>query len=239
KRQFVDVLILDTAGRLAIDEAMMDEVRRIHAAVNPIETLFVVDAMTGQDAANTARAFGEALPLTGGILTKADGDARGGAALSVRRITGAPVKFLGVGEKSAALEAFDPQRVAGRILGMGDVVSLVESVQEQTDQATAEKLAKKLKSGKGFDLADFREQLAQMQRMGGLESLLDKLPGMNRVPNAGEQAQRAAKEFRRQMAIIDSMTPAERRRPDVLNGSRKRRIAAGSGTQVQDVNRLL
>ncbi len=239
KRQFVDVLILDTAGRLAIDEAMMDEVRRIHAAVNPIETLFVVDAMTGQDAANTARAFGEALPLTGVILTKADGDARGGAALSVRRITGAPVKFLGVGEKSAALEAFDPQRVAGRILGMGDVVSLVESVQEQTDQATAEKLAKKLKSGKGFDLADFREQLAQMQRMGGLESLLDKLPGMNRVPNAGEQAQRAAKEFRRQMAIIDSMTPAERRRPDVLNGSRKRRIAAGSGTQVQDVNRLL
>ncbi|HEX7047062.1 MAG TPA: signal recognition particle protein [Gammaproteobacteria bacterium] len=239
KRKHVDVLILDTAGRLAIDEKMMDEVRGIHAAVEPIETLFVVDAMTGQDAANTAKAFGEALPLTGVILTKADGDARGGAALSVRNITGAPIKFLGVGEKSAALEAFDPARIAGRILGMGDVVSLVESVQEQTDQAKAEKLAKKLKSGKGFNLADFRDQLAQMQKMGGLESLMDKLPGMGKVPNAGAQAERANKEFRRQMAIIDSMTPRERRKPDLMNGSRKRRIAAGSGTQVQDINRLL
>ncbi len=239
RRQHVDVLILDTAGRLAVDDAMMDEVRRIHAAVEPVETLFVVDAMTGQDAANTAKAFGDVLPLTGVILTKTDGDARGGAALSVRRLTGAPIKFLGVGEKSAALEAFDPQRIAGRILGMGDVVSLVESVQEQTDQASAEKLAKKLKSGKGFDLADFREQLAQMQRMGGLESLLDKLPGSGKLPNAGEQAARANREFRRQMAIIDSMTPGERRQPDAMNGSRKRRIAAGSGTQVQDVNRLL
>jgi len=235
----VEVLILDTAGRLAIDEAMMDEVRQIHAAVEPIETLFVVDAMTGQDAANTAKAFGEALPLTGVILTKTDGDARGGAALSVRNITGAPIKFLGVGEKSAALEVFDPQRVAGRILGMGDVVSLVESVQEQTDQVAAEKLAKKLKSGKGFDLADFREQLGQMQRMGGLESFMDKLPGAGKIPNAGEQAARANKEFRRQMAIIDSMTPVERRKPDLMNGSRKRRIAAGSGTQIQDINRLL
>jgi len=239
RRLHVEVLILDTAGRLAIDEAMMDEVRQIHAAVEPIETLFVVDAMTGQDAANTAKAFGEALPLTGVILTKTDGDARGGAALSVRNITGAPIKFLGVGEKSAALEVFDPQRVAGRILGMGDVVSLVESVQEQTDQVAAEKLAKKLKSGKGFDLADFREQLGQMQRMGGLESFMDKLPGAGKIPNAGEQAARANKEFRRQMAIIDSMTPVERRKPDLMNGSRKRRIAAGSGTQIQDINRLL
>lgn len=239
RRAHVDVLILDTAGRLAIDQAMMDEVRQVHEAVTPVETLFVVDAMTGQDAASTAKAFGDVLPLTGVILTKTDGDARGGAALSVRNITGAPIKFLGVGEKSAALEAFDPERVAGRILGMGDIVSLVENVQEQTDVASAEKLAKKLKSGKGFDLADFRDQLAQMQRMGGLESLMDKLPGMGRMPNAGEQAARASKEFRRQMAIIDSMTPRERRRPDSLNGSRKRRIASGSGTQVQDVNRLL
>lgn len=239
RRQHIEVLILDTAGRLAIDQAMMDEVRQIHSAVEPVETLFVVDAMTGQDAANTAKAFGEALPLTGVILTKTDGDARGGAALSVRKITGAPIKFLGVGEKSAALEVFDPERVAGRILGMGDVVSLVESVQEQTDVAAAEKLAKKLKSGKGFNLADFREQLGQMQRMGGLESLMDKLPGAGKIPNAGEQAARANKEFRRQMAIIDSMTPAERRKPDLMNGSRKRRIAAGSGTQIQDINRLL
>ncbi|HEX7030411.1 MAG TPA: signal recognition particle protein [Gammaproteobacteria bacterium] len=239
KRQHAEVLILDTAGRLAVDEKMMDEVRRVHAAVEPVETLFVVDAMTGQDAANTAKAFGEALPLTGVILTKADGDARGGAALSVRNITGAPIRFLGTGEKSAALEAFDPGRVAGRILGMGDVVSLVESVQEQTDQAKAEKLAKKLKSGKGFDLADFRDQLAQMQKMGGLESLMDKLPGMGKVPNAGAQAERANREFRRQIAIIDSMTPRERRKPDLMNGSRKRRIAAGSGTQIQDINRLL
>lgn len=239
RKQHAEVLILDTAGRLAIDQAMMDEMREIHAAVEPIETLFVVDAMTGQDAANTAKAFGEALPLTGVILTKTDGDARGGAALSVRNITGAPIKFLGVGEKSAALEVFDPERVAGRILGMGDVVSLVESVQEQTDVAAAEKLAKKLKSGKGFNLADFRAQLDQMQRMGGLESLMDKLPGAGKIPNAGEQAARANKEFRRQMAIIDSMTPAERRKPDLMNGSRKRRIAAGSGTQIQDINRLL
>ncbi|MBW3566526.1 MAG: signal recognition particle protein [Proteobacteria bacterium] len=239
RRGHMDVLILDTAGRLAIDAAMMDEVRQIHAAVEPVETLFVVDAMTGQDAANTAKAFGDVLPLTGVILTKTDGDARGGAALSVRNVTGAPLKFLGVGEKAGALEVFDPKRVAGRILGMGDVVSLVESVQEQTDQAAAEKLAKKLKSGKGFNLADFRAQLAQMQSMGGLESIMDKLPGAGKIPNAGEQAARANKEFRRQMAIIDSMTPIERRKPDLMNGSRKRRIAAGSGTQIQDINRLL
>lgn len=234
-----DVVILDSAGRTAIDQAMMDEIRAIHAAVDPVETLFVVDSMTGQDAANTAKAFGEALPLTGIILTKADGDARGGAALSVREITGAPIKFLGTGEKNTALEAFDPKRIADRILGMGDIVSLVEDVQSQTDQAEAEKLAKKLQSGKGFDLADFRQQLAQMRNMGGLESLLDKLPGGARLPDGAAQAAMGDQQLTRQVAIIDSMTPRERRRPDIINGSRKRRIAAGSGTQVQDVNRLV
>ena len=234
-----EVVILDSAGRTAVDQAMMEEISAIHSAVNPVETLFVVDSMTGQDAANVARAFGEALPLTGVILTKADGDARGGAALSVREVTGVPIKFMGVGEKNTALEAFDPQRVAGRILGKGDIVSLVEDVQSQTDQAEAEKLAKKLQTGKGFNLMDFRQQLEQMRKMGGLESLLDKLPGGAKLPNGAAQAAMGDQQVTRQIAIIDSMTPKERKRPDIINGSRKRRIAGGSGTQVQDVNRLV
>ncbi|MDX1444314.1 MAG: signal recognition particle protein [Gammaproteobacteria bacterium] len=234
-----DVVILDSAGRTAVDAAMMEEISAIHSAVNPVETLFVVDSMTGQDAANVAKAFGEALPLTGVILTKADGDARGGAALSVREITGAPIKFMGVGEKNTALEAFDPKRVADRILGMGDIVSLVEDVQSQTDQAEAEKLAKKLKTGKGFNLMDFRQQLEQMRKMGGIESLMDKLPGGAKLPNGAAQAAMGDQQVTRQIAIIDSMTPRERKRPDIINGSRKRRIASGSGTQVQDVNRLV
>lgn len=239
RRQSADVLVLDTAGRLGVDAAMMTEIRDIHAAVEPVETLFVVDSMTGQDAANTARAFGEVLPLTGVILTKADGDARGGAALSVREITGKPIKFIGVGEKSAALEVFDARRVVSRMLGMGDVVALVESVQEQVDQQAAEKLAGKLKSGKGFDLADFRSQLQQMQNMGGLANLIDKLPGAGKLKAGAAQLGQADRSVRQQMAIIDSMTPAERRRPELINGSRKRRIASGSGTGIPDVNRLL
>lgn len=239
RRQSADALILDTAGRLGVDATMMAEIRDIHAAVEPVETLFVVDSMTGQDAANTARAFGEVLPLTGVILTKADGDARGGAALSVREITGKPIKFIGVGEKSAALEVFDARRVVSRMLGMGDVVALVESVQEQVDQQAAEKLAGKLKSGKGFDLADFRSQLQQMQNMGGLANLVDKLPGAGKLKAGAAQLGQADRSVRQQMAIIDSMTPAERRRPELINGSRKRRIASGSGTQIPDVNRLL
>lgn len=236
-----DIVILDTAGRLAVDEAMMQEVQDIHAATSPIETLFVVDAMTGQDAATTAKAFGDALPLTGVILTKTDGDARGGAALSVREVTGKPIKFLGTGEKSDRLEPFDPERVASRILGMGDVLSLVEDVQEKVDRSEADKLAKKLKSGKGFDLADFSNQLAQMEKMGGMSSVLEKLPGGAKMAQGkgGAQLDHAEREIRRQRAIIGSMTPRERRRPDIINGSRKRRIAAGSGLQVQDVNRLL
>ena len=239
RRRLVDVLILDTAGRLHVDAEMMDEIRRLHAAVAPRETLFVVDAMTGQDAANTARAFGEALPLTGVVLTKADGDARGGAALSVRQITGAPIKFIGTGEKTEALEPFHPDRIASRILGMGDVLSLVEEVQRKVDREQAERIARKVsKGGKGFDLQDFRDQLEQMTRLGGLSALLDKLPGGARVPEA-VRAQMDDRQIRRMIAIIDSMTPHERRFPKVINGSRKRRIAAGSGTQVQDVNRLL
>lgn len=237
-RRQAEVLILDTAGRLHVDTALMDEVRRIHAAVTPAETLFVVDSMTGQDAANAARAFGEALPLTGIVLTKADGDARGGAALSARRITGAPVKFLGVGEKTAALEPFHPERLASRILGMGDVVSLVEEVQQSVDREQAEKLAAKLRKGRGFDLEDFRDQLGQMQSMGGLGALLDKLPGAARGAG-GLNPELAERELRRQIAIINSMTPGERRRPEIIKGSRRKRIAAGSGTRVQDVNRLL
>jgi len=233
-----DVLILDTAGRLHVDEQMMGEIQRLHAAVDPAETLFVVDSMTGQDAANTAKAFNDALALTGVILTKTDGDARGGAALSIRQITGKPIKFLGVGEKASALEPFHPDRLASRILGMGDVLSLVEEVEHKVDQDKAQKLAKKLNKGKGFDLEDFREQLQQMQSLGGIGALLDKMPGAAGLP-AGVKDQVDDRQMRRLEAIINSMTPQERRRPDVINGSRKRRIATGSGTQVQDVNRLL
>jgi len=238
RKKFAEVLIVDTAGRLHVDEAMMGEIRLIHQAVNPVETLFVVDSMTGQDAANTARAFDEALPLTGVILTKADGDARGGAALSIREITGKPIKFLGVGEKVAALEPFHPDRVASRILGMGDVLSLVEDVERKIDRAKAEELAHKLKRGEGFDLNDFRSQVEQMTKLGGMTGLLDKLPGMQKIPDHVKN-QVNDKEMGRLVAIIDSMTPRERQYPAVINGSRRRRIAAGSGTQVQDVNRLL
>ncbi len=233
-----DVVLIDTAGRLHVDSDMMEEIVRIHAAISPVETLFVVDSMTGQDAANTARAFDEALPLTGVILTKADGDARGGAALSIRHITGKPIKFIGVGEKTTALEPFHPERVASRILGMGDIVSLVEDVQHKVDRQKAEKLAVKLQKGKGFDLEDFRDQLQQMLNMGGLSSMIDKLPGIGKVPEAVKN-QVNDKDIRRQVAIVNSMTAHERRFPAVIKGSRKRRIAAGSGTEVQDVNRML
>ncbi|EMR12172.1 Signal recognition particle subunit Ffh SRP54 [Methylophaga lonarensis MPL] len=238
KREFVDVLIIDTAGRLHVDDDMMAEIQRIHAAINPVETLFTVDSMTGQDAANTAKAFDTALPLTGVILTKTDGDARGGAALSIRHITGKPIKFLGVGEKSTALEPFHPDRLASRILGMGDVLSLVEEAQRQMDVDSAQKLAGKLKTGKGFDLDDFRDQLRQMSKMGGISSMLDKLPGMGNIPDAVKQ-QANDKELVKLEAIINSMTAKERKKPEIIKGSRKKRIAAGSGTQIQDVNRLL
>jgi signal recognition particle subunit SRP54 len=238
RKGFFDVLLVDTAGRLHVDEQMMDEIRELHAAVNPVETLFVVDAMTGQDAANTARAFDQALPLTGIILTKTDGDARGGAALSIRQITGKPIKFLGVGEKTDALEPFHPDRVASRILGMGDVLSLVEEVTQKIDQKKAEKLARKLQKGQGFTLADFKEQMEQMQAMGGISSLMDKLPGMNKVPDA-VKAQMGDRETRRMIAIVNSMTPQEREFPGIIKGSRKKRIARGAGVQVQDVNKLL
>jgi signal recognition particle subunit SRP54 len=233
-----EVLIVDTAGRLHVDAAMMDEIRVLHAALDPVETLFVVDSMTGQDAVNTAKAFNDALPLTGVVLTKTDGDARGGAALSVRQVTGKPIKFLGVGEKTDALEPFHPDRLASRILGMGDVLSLVEQAQRSVDQDKAQQLAKKISRGAGFDLEDFREQLLQMEKMGGMASMLDKLPGAGKMPDA-EQLQQGEKQMRRLVAIINSMTPDERRKPDIIRGSRKRRIASGSGTQVQDVNRLL
>lgn len=238
RKRLHDVLIVDTAGRLHVDAGMMQEAQQIHAAVSPSETLFVVDAMAGQDAANAAAAFGATLPLTGIILTKTDGDARGGVALSARHIIGAPIKFMGVGEKVAALEAFHPERLVSRILGMGDVLSLVEQAQQNVDHAKAEKLANKLRKGKGFDLEDFRDQLQQMQNMGGLSAMLDKLPGAGKIPEQA-RAQFDDKDLRRQVAIINSMTAKERRKPDLLNGSRRRRIAAGSGTQVQDVNRLL
>ena len=238
RKQFFDVLLVDTAGRLHIDAEMMDEARAIHTAIDPTETLFVVDSMTGQDAVNTAKAFDEALPLTGVILTKVDGDARGGAALSVRHVTGKPIKFLGVGEKTVALEPFHPDRLASRILGMGDVLSLVEQVERGVDRDKAEKLANKFKKGERFDLEDFREQLLQIGNMGGLSGLMDKLPGMGQVPDEVKN-QVNDKDLKRQVAIINSMTMKERRKPDTINGSRKRRIAAGSGTQVQDVNRLL
>ena len=238
RKKHVDVVILDTAGRLHVDEQMMGEIRRLHAAVNPVETLFVVDSMTGQDAANTAKAFNDALPLTGVVLTKTDGDARGGAALSVRQITGKPIKFMGVGEKTDALEPFHPDRVASRILGMGDVLSLIEEAERKIDRQKAEKLTKKIKKGKSFDLEDFRDQLQQMKNMGGVAGLLDKLPGMGQMAQVAQQ-QVNDKTLKQLEAIISSMTPHERRYPDVINNSRKRRIAGGSGTQIQDVNRLL
>ncbi|MGE0371492.1 MAG: signal recognition particle protein [Gammaproteobacteria bacterium] len=238
RKQFIDVVIVDTAGRMHIDAAMMDEARRLHAALRPVETLFVVDSMTGQDAANTAKAFHDALALTGVILTKTDGDARGGAALSLRHITGKPIKFLGVGEKTAALEVFHPERVASRILGMGDILSLIEEAERKVDRGEAEKLAKKLKQGKGFDLEDFRSQLQQMRNMGGVAGLLDKLPGMANIPQASRE-QVNDRQFIHMEAIINSMTPQERRFPAILKASRKRRIAAGAGVQVQEINRML
>ena len=235
---FYDILLVDTAGRLHVDSEMMDEIKALHAAINPIETLFVVDAMTGQDAANTAKAFNEALPLTGVILTKADGDARGGAALSIRHITGKPIKFIGMGEKSDALEPFHPDRIASRILGMGDVMSLIEELEQKVDRDQAAKVAAKMMKGQGFSLEDFRDQLVQMRNMGGMMSMLDKLPGMKNLP-AGAKDQMNNKQFGKMEAIINSMTPKERQYPDLIKGSRKKRIAAGSGTQVQDVNQLL
>jgi signal recognition particle subunit SRP54 len=238
RRGVYDVLVVDTAGRLHIDEALMAEVRDIDAAVTPGERLFVVDAMAGQDAVNAARAFSAALDLTGVILTKADGDARGGAALSVRQVTGKPIVFLGVGEKTEALEPFDPERMASRILGMGDVVSLVEQVHRQVDTQEAERLARKVVKGKGFDMGDLRSQLEQLQKMGGVGALLDKLPGQMTQKGA-VSADQGDRELRRQIAIINSMTPKERRNPGIIDGSRRRRIARGSGVQVQDVNRLL
>jgi len=236
RKQHLDVVIIDTAGRLHIDDEMMAEIRRVHAAVQPVETLFVVDSMTGQDAANTARTFNDVLPLTGVILTKTDGDARGGAALSIRAITGKPIKFLGVGEKTAALEAFHPDRIASRILGMGDVLSLVEEAEQKVDKEQVAKLAKKISKGKGFDMNDFRDQLEQMLNMGGLAGMMDKLPGMGNMP---KNAMMDDSQVHRMKAIINSMTAHERSFPAVIKGSRRRRIAAGSGTQVQDVNRLL
>ena len=233
-----DVLIVDTAGRLHVDAELMDEVRRIDATVGAAERLFVVDAMAGQDAVNAARAFGAALALTGVILTKADGDARGGAALSVRQITGRPIVFLGVGEKTDALEPFDPARMASRILGMGDVVSLVEQVHRQVDAGEAARLATKVARGQGFDMADLKGQLEQLQKMGGVGALVDKLPGAV-VRKGAVSAEQGDRDLRRQIAIINSMTPRERRNPGIIDGSRRRRIAAGSGVQVQDVNRLL
>jgi signal recognition particle subunit SRP54 len=238
RRQFDDVLIVDTAGRLAIDEAMMDEIAALHRTLDPVETLFVVDAMTGQDAAATAKAFHEALPLTGVVLTKADGDARGGAALSVRAITGKPIKFLGVGERSDALEAFHPERVASRILGMGDMLSLIEEAERKVDRRKAEKFAGKLKRRQKFDLVDLREQLRQMADLGGVESMLEKLPGADML-SAAKRDQIDDTRLRRMGVIIDSMTSQERHFPDVINGSRKRRIARGSGTTIQDVNQVL
>ncbi|MDH3218360.1 MAG: signal recognition particle protein [Gammaproteobacteria bacterium] len=239
RKSAADVLIIDTAGRLAIDQQMMDEIRAIHDAVDPAETLFVVDSMTGQDAANTAKVFNDTLPLSGVVLTKTDGDARGGAALSVRHITGKPIKFIGSGEKTDALEVFHPDRIASRILGMGDILSLVEQAQEKVDHDKAEKLARKVKRGRGFDLEDLRDQFTQMEKMGGLGSLVEKLPGMGAGVTQAMQNPAHTRQMKRMVAIIDSMTPLERRKPELINGSRKRRVAQGSGTQIQDINRLL
>lgn len=238
KKQYMDVIIFDTAGRLHIDDEMMAEIKSLHQAINPVETLFVVDSMTGQDAANTAKAFHEALPLTGVILTKTDGDARGGAALSIKHITGKPIKFLGSGEKIDALEPFHPDRIASRILGMGDILTLIEEVERKADKQASEKLAKKLKKGKGFDLEDFKQQLLQMNNMGGVAGMMSKLPGMSQLPQHAA-SQINDKSMNQTVAIINSMTPKERRIPKIIVGSRKKRIAMGSGTQIQDVNRLL
>ena len=238
KRKFLDVIIIDTAGRLHIDDEMMGEIKALHAAINPIETLFVVDSMTGQDAAITAKAFNDALPLTGVVLTKADGDARGGAALSIRHVTGKPIKFIGVGEKTDALEPFYPDRIASRILGMGDMLSLIEEIEQKVDKEKAERLVKKIQKGQGFNLEDFREQLQEMQRMGGVGSMLEKLPGMNAVPSE-MKAQINDKMLARQIAVISSMTMQERRYPDLIKGNRKKRIAAGCGQELHDVNRML
>jgi len=239
RKHYFDVLIVDTAGRLAIDEALMAEIRDLHAAVKPVETLFVVDAMQGQDAVNVAKAFKEALPLTGVVLTKLDGDSRGGAALSVRQVTGAPIKFAGISEKIDGLEAFDAERHAGRVLGMGDIVALVEQVQKGVDLDAAQKLAEKVKSGSGFDLNDFLSQISQMKKMGGLAGLLEKLPSQLAEKAAGADMNRAERDVRRMEGIINAMTPEERRKPELIKASRKRRIAAGAGVQVQEVNRLL
>lgn len=238
KKNGCDVVIIDTAGRLHVDEQMMAEIKAVHAAIDPVETLFVADSMTGQDAVNTSKAFNEALPLTGVILTKTDGDARGGAALSIREVTGKPIKFLGIGEKMDALEAFHPDRLASRILGMGDVLSLVEEAHQKIDHDKASQLAKKLKKGKGFDLEDFRDQLLQIEKMGGMASMLDKMPGMSNLPsNVKEQVE--GNPQKHLVAIINSMTPNERAHPAIIRASRKKRIAAGSGTSVQEVNRML
>jgi signal recognition particle subunit SRP54 len=239
RKSYVDVLIVDTAGRLAIDEAMMSEIKALHAVAKPAETLFVVDAMTGQDAANTAKAFSEALPLTGVVLTKTDGDARGGAALSVRYITGKPIKFIGTGEKTDGLDVFHPDRVASRILDMGDVLSLVEQVEQQVDKDAATRLAEKVAKGRKFDLDDMREQLGQMQNMGGISGLMDKLPGMGQIPDHLKQQVQQGKEVPQMIAIINSMTKRERRNPALLNGSRRKRIAAGAGVTPADVNRMM
>lgn len=239
KRHFFDVLLVDTAGRLAIDEALMREISELHTSLNPVETLFVVDAMQGQDAVNTAKAFKEALPITGIILTKLDGDSRGGAALSVRQITGAPIKFAGVSEKLDGLELFDAERHAGRILGMGDILALVEQVTANVDMQAAQKLAAKFKSGGGFDLNDFLTQIQQMQQMGGLSSLMDKLPSAMSAKAGQMDMAQAEKDIRRKVGIIHSMTPLERSKPEFIKATRKRRIAAGAGVQVQEVNRML
>ncbi len=239
KRHYHDVLLVDTAGRLAIDEAMMKEIAELHSAVDPIETLFVVDAMLGQDAINTAKAFSDALPLTGIILTKLDGDARGGAALSVRHVTGRPIKYAGVGEKLTGIEAFHPERMASRILGMGDVLSLIEDAKKGIDEQQAVEFAKKLKSGKSFDLNDFKNQMSQMRKMGGITSMLDKLPAQFAQAASQMQGGVEDKAVRRIEGIINSMTPLERSKPELLKASRKRRIATGAGVQVQEVNRLL
>jgi len=237
RKHYHDVLIVDTAGRLAIDDAMMCEIRDLHAVLQPIETLFVVDSMQGQDAVNVAKAFADALPLSGVVLTKLDGDARGGAALSVRQVTGKPIKFAGVGEKLTGFEVFHPDRMASRILGMGDVLSLIEDAQRTVDRDEAERFAKKLKSGKGFDLEDFKQQIGQMKKMGGVTAMLDKLPGQ--LAQAAGKAQMDDRQIRRIEGIINSMTPQERAKPELLKASRKRRIAAGAGVSVQEVNRLL
>ena len=238
KTKFFDVLIVDTAGRLAIDQEMMAEIQQIHKVANPVETLFVIDAMIGQDSVNTAKAFNDALPLTGVVLTKVDGDARGGAALSVRHVTGKPIKFMGVGEKTDALEPFHPERITSRILGMGDVLSLIEEVERKVDKKKAKKFAKKVAKGKRFDLEDLREQLQQMKQLGGMESMMDKIPGMGNMAQMTQQKGMMG-QFSKMEYIIDSMTPKERANPDILNGSRKRRITQGSGTTIQDLNRLL